>query len=140
VRFWDSSALVALIVEQAGTARVRGLRGEDVEMVAWVLSDVEIRSAMERLRRDGVLTSEQARIDLEDSRRVWEQVRVIDLVDAVKRRAMRLLSVHALRAADALQLGAALLVADDDAHSLELVTLDARLAEAAHREGFRVLP
>lgn len=140
MRFWDSSALVALIIEQAGTASVRGLRAEDVEMVAWVLSDVEIRSAIERLRRDGVLTPEQARIDLEDSHRVWEQVRVIDLVDAVKRRAMRLLSVHALRSADALQLGAALLVADDDAHGLELVTLDARLTEAARREGFRVLP
>lgn len=140
MRFWDSSALVALIVEQAGTERVRGLRREDFEMVVWVLSDVEIRSAIERLRRDGVLTSEQARIDLEDSHRVWEQVRVIDLVDAVKRRAMRLLSVHALRSADALQLGAALLVADNDADSLELVTLDARLAEAARREGFRVLP
>ena len=46
---------------------------------------------------------------------------------------------HPLRAADALQLGAALVAADGDPQSLELVTLDNRLAEAARLEGFSVL-
>lgn len=46
---------------------------------------------------------------------------------------------YALRAADALQLGAALVAADGDPQSLELVTLDRRLAEAALQEGFPVL-
>jgi predicted nucleic acid-binding protein len=46
---------------------------------------------------------------------------------------------HPLRAADALQLGAALFAADGDPQSLELVTLDRRLADAARREGFPVL-
>ena len=46
---------------------------------------------------------------------------------------------HPLRTADALQLGAALVAADGDPQSLELVTLDRRLADAARREGFPVL-
>jgi predicted nucleic acid-binding protein len=132
--------MVALIVDQAGTRRVRELRQADVEMVAWMLSDVEVRSALERLRREGVLTREQVQIDIQDAERIWRQCRTIDLVTAVKLRAKRLLAHHALRAADALQLGAALLVADDDPARLELVTLDDRLAAAARREGFRVLP
>ncbi len=140
MRFWESSALVALIVEQTASARVRALEQEGVEAVVWVLSDVEVRSAIERLCREGVLTPEQARRDVQDSETVWQQLRPIDLVDAVKLRAKRLLARHALRAADALQLGAALLVADDSPEGLEFVTLDERLAEAARREGFRVLP
>lgn len=140
MRFWESSALVALIVEQEATQRVRALREEDFEVVAWMLSDVEVRSAIERLRREGVLTHEQARRDIRDSETVWKQLRIVDLVGAVKLRAKRLLATHPLRAADALQLGAALLVADDDPERLEIVSLDERLAEAARREGFHVLP
>ena len=52
--------------------------------------------------------------------------------------AQRMLRVHALRAADALQLAAALLASDEEPAGLEVVTLDSRLADAARREGFRV--
>jgi predicted nucleic acid-binding protein len=55
-------------------------------------------------------------------------------------RAKRLLAVHALRAADALQIGAALAAAYDDPVGWEFVCLDERLAEAARREGFAVVP
>jgi hypothetical protein len=53
--------------------------------------------------------------------------------------ASRLLRVHPLRAADALQLAAALAAAKGDPSSLDVVCLDQRLSEAARREGFRVL-
>lgn len=140
MRFWESSALVALIVDQEGTSRVRPLEAEGIEASAWVLSDVEIHSAIERLRREGVLSAEQARHDTADCERVLRRMHRIELIEAVKQRAKRLLARHALRAGDALQLGAALLAADDSPEGLEFVTLDERLAEAAHREGFRVLP
>jgi hypothetical protein len=44
-----------------------------------------------------------------------------------------------LRAADAAQLGAALLIADPDPSSLTMVVLDRRLSMSAEREGLRVL-
>jgi hypothetical protein len=47
--------------------------------------------------------------------------------------------MHPLRAADSLQLAAALVAADHDPTTLELVCLDARLATADRREGFRVI-
>jgi predicted nucleic acid-binding protein len=53
--------------------------------------------------------------------------------------ARRLLRVHTLRAADALQLAAAITVAEGLPASLEVVTLDQQLAAAARREGFPVL-
>lgn len=52
--------------------------------------------------------------------------------------ARRLLRVHALRAADALQLAAAIAASEADPASLDLVMLDEQLAEAARREGFPV--
>jgi len=68
-------------------------------------------------------------------------LRWIEIWDAAATRlhAERIVMEHPLRAADALQLGAALVAADGDPQSLELVTLDRRLAEAARREGFPVL-
>ena len=46
---------------------------------------------------------------------------------------------HPLRAADALQVGAALVAAEESPATLEFVTLDRKLAVAAEREGFRVV-
>jgi predicted nucleic acid-binding protein len=65
----------------------------------------------------------------------------IQISDAVAARihAERIVVDYPLRSADALQLGAALIAADGDPQSLELVTLDRGLADAARREGFPVL-
>ena len=55
--------------------------------------------------------------------------------------AKRLLRVHALRAADALQLAAALAMAENNPSSLGFVCTDDRLRDAAARQGFtRILP
>jgi hypothetical protein len=50
-----------------------------------------------------------------------------------------LLRVHDLRAADALQLAAAIAAAEGQPASLELVCLDDRLIRAAEREGFPIV-
>ncbi len=60
--------------------------------------------------------------------------------EEVRRRAGRLLAVHPLRAADALQLAAALVSCEDEPTGENLVCLDDRLRNAALREGFRLLP
>ena len=51
----------------------------------------------------------------------------------------RPLSPARLRAADSLQLAAALIAADHDPATLEILCLDPRLSSAARREGFTVL-
>jgi predicted nucleic acid-binding protein len=68
---------------------------------------------------------------------VWSEIQP---GEGVRQRAERALMVHPLRAADALQLAAALVWAEDAPRGLELVCLDANLAEAAAKEGFTVLP
>ncbi len=65
----------------------------------------------------------------------WTEV---DTLAPVRETAERLLRVHDLRAADALQLGAALVLADGRPRRLGFVTADSRLAEAAEAEDFAV--
>jgi len=62
----------------------------------------------------------------------------VTAVEVVRRHAERVVDTHAIRAADALQVGAALVVAGDDPPALEFVTFDEPQAAAAEREGFRV--
>lgn len=58
----------------------------------------------------------------------------------VRQRAERLLMVHSLKAADSLQLAAALTWAEEVPKGLHLVCLDQNLREAALKEGFSLLP
>lgn len=113
--------------------------GRDKRMVVWWATEIECVSAVARHERAGepAATRDAALQRLDALRREWDE---IEPSVSIRRSARRLLRTHALRAADALQLAAALRAADDDPSALELLTLDARVAEAAGREGFRVVP
>ena len=111
----------------------------DPEMVAWWATGAECVSALARLEREGSLI--QASMSgglrrLDGLARAWREVQP---VTAVRETAIRLLRVHPLRTADALQLAAAIVAAEGHPASLPLVTLDERLAQAAEREGFVVV-
>lgn len=135
MRFWDSSALVPLLLNEPLSARARTLREEDEEVVVWWGTPVECASALARLRREGALSvAEEAAAArrLDALRRSWHEVLP---GDQVRTQALRVLRLHALRAADALQLAAALEWAGTPATGV-LVTFDDRLAAAAELEGF----
>lgn len=140
MRFWDTSGLVPLVLRQSSTDAVRGLFATDPQILAWTLSDVEFRSTLCRLMREELLERAVADVATIEFETLWSRAVIVSAVDSVKERAKRLLGVHSIRAADALQLGAALSAAYDQALGSEFVCLDGRLAEAARREGFRVLP
>jgi len=104
-----------------------------------MMTVVELKSAISRKQRERPDLTElckQAIINVRDAAATWVE---IEDAAAARYHAERIIVNYPLRAADALQLGAALIAADGDPQSLELVTLDRRLAEAAQREGFPVL-
>ena len=138
MRFWDASAVVALLAEEAAQPRMRELLKEDAEILAWWGTPVEIASALARRERERLLTAEQVAAGLRAARQLADGWHEIVPSDAVRRSAERLLRVHPLRTADSLQLAAALIGADHDPGTLEIVCLDERLTEAARREGFLV--
>ncbi len=139
MRFWDSSAIAALFAAEGTRERLLKLLDEDAGIVAWWGTPVEIASALARRERGGLMTADEVAASLTAARALaltWNEVAPSD---SLRRSAERLLRVHALRAADSLQLAAALIAANHDPHSLDFVCLDTRLAAAAQREGFAVL-
>jgi predicted nucleic acid-binding protein len=126
------------VVTEEGTSRARRWLEEDAAIVTWAWTRVELVSAVERRFRQEQLTREERRACLDRFEMMaakWDEV--ADLL-AVRTTAIPLLARHALRAADAAQLAAALLVAENDPSSLAFLTLDERLSLGAEREGFRV--
>ena len=139
MRFWDTSALVPLLLEQKATADVGKLLSEDLEIAAWWGASVECVSAAARLRREERLTvdeEERVLVLLDTLRASWLEILPSE---EVRDRAVRLLRVHGLKTADAFQLAAARVWAGSTDRA-ELVTYDERLGLAARLEGFRVLP
>ena len=139
MRYWDASALVPLIVAEPDSELVRGWLAEDDHIVTWVWTRTEITGAIERRTREGLL-SRRRRREVLDRLGVlagrWDEV--TDML-AVRSRADALLARHPLRAADAGQLGAALLVQEQVACSLTFACRDRRLLSAADVEGLRIL-
>lgn len=135
MRFWDASALVPLLLEQPLSERSRQLHAADPGMVAWWGSSIECASAIARLHREDRLTAaedRQARSLLTMLSASWFEVQP---GDAVRAQALRLLRLHSLRAADALQLAAALEWGGSPPEG-QFVSFDERLNAAAEREGF----
>jgi predicted nucleic acid-binding protein len=139
LRFRDASALVPIFVKEAATAEVQSWQAVDPGITTWMMTRIEVFSAVAKRKRErpelAALWNRAIR-DVNEIASKW-----IEISDAgpVRRHAERIILDHPLHAADALQLGAALVAADGDPQSLELVTLDRRLAEAAQREGFPIL-
>jgi uncharacterized protein len=139
MRFWDSSAIVPLLVGEASSKAVLIELEGDPDMIVWWATSVECVSALARLERDAKLDAPRmtAAIDRLDAiMRAWQEIQP---VERVRQAANRLLRVHDLRTADALQLGAALVASEELPASLTIVTLDDRLARVADREGFKLI-
>jgi predicted nucleic acid-binding protein len=138
VRFWDSSAVVPLLVQQERSSRAVAWVSGDDAMVVWTLTPVEVVSALRRLVREGALSGDASRVAEVRLGEMLDRSHVVIDVEAVKSLAARLLRLHPLRAFDALQLGAALHWTEGNPQGRTLHTLDSRLAQAAEREGFLV--
>ena len=139
MNFWDTSALVALGVDEPH--RQLALRAHEANdrMAVWWGAPIEYVAALSRRERDGSLTTDEVSehlVHLHALSQVWYEVQPGQRIRSM---AQRLLRVHPLKAADSLQLAAALAVSEDDPSSVGFVCFDARLNQAASREGFSIL-
>ena len=139
MRFWDTSAIIPLFIAEQGTPRARTWYREDPEIIVWTLTRVELFSALARRRREEPAAGSRLLAVRRDLIRAWAQWSEVTAIEIVRRHAERLVESHPLRAADALQIGAAVLAAEDNPAGLEFVTFDENLAHVAEREGFGVL-
>ena len=113
MKFWDSSAIIPLCLKEKMSEAMKGLLKNDEDIVVWWSTRIECLSALSRRQREGVLPSgdeAKARAVLSALAAAWSEVQP---TETVRLRAERLLSIHPLRAADALQLASALIWAQE---------------------------
>jgi predicted nucleic acid-binding protein len=138
--FWDASAVIPLCVHQSRSGPLRRVVGRDGRVAVWWGTPVEVVSALAQLARSALLTPEgqtRALARLQVLRRSWSEVLPTERVRGL---AELLPAQHNLRAADAVQLAAALVWARERPRNRLFVCTDRRLAEAAMRTGFSVVP
>lgn len=140
MRFWDSSALFPLLVRTPDSERMESLFRRDSEVVLWWSAPVDCEEVLADVSRRGGLREADRRI----AQAILERLRAcsfeIQPQEEVRSRALRLLSLHRLSAAQAFELAAALVWCRERTRGMTVVSLEPRLREAAAREGFRVLP
>ena len=140
MKFWDSSAVVPLLVPEAMSRSLQRLYDAHPAMFAWWATEIECTSAIARRQRLRELRADvvaEAFVRLSGLRAGWHEV---EPGEEVRESAKRLLRVHDLRTGDALQLAAAFFVAEARPSTLEFVSLDDRLLAAARLEGFPTTP
>ena len=135
MNYWDSSAIVALIADETQAPIARQVLEADDRMAAWWGTSVECVAAVARQERDAGIGVERAAELLHRLDTLAAQWYEVHPERRVKTIARRLLRVHPVKAADALQLAAAVAVAEDEPGSVGFVSFDAKLNEAAGREG-----
>lgn len=139
MRFWDSSAIVPLLCEEEASARMRDTLRQDPALAVWWATPIECVSALARGQREGKLSPSAVQQSVQRLREAMLEWATVPATPDVREQAMRLVRVHRVRAADAMQLAAAIVASDFQPSGLEVVTLDERLAEVAELEGFSVV-
>ena len=137
--FWDSSSLVPICIAQRPAAPIRNLISR-YQVVVWWCTSVEIRSAFARLVRTGELTpTEHARAQthLDRVRLSWREIKP---TEKLRKNAEFLLDHFPLKAADSLQLAAALAWCGDSPQELPFISGDRQLLSAATQLGFHAIP
>ena len=117
-----------------------GLYKADSAVITWWGTHTECIAALTRKRRENAITPLEhahAHVRLHYLSEAWDEVRPTEDVRAITG---RLLENHPLKAADALQLAAALEWCEGQPQGREFVSLDHTLRNAAEAEGFDVLP
>lgn len=141
----DTSALVKRYVAEVGSAWVRRLVARPVHQVLYTaaLTEVEVRSALQRLVREGRLDAAQAqRLTHRVTQHFTRRYQGIRITRTIVTQAGILLERHPLRAYDAVQLACALavqrLMHQRGMPPPVFVAADEALLAAARAEGFPV--
>jgi predicted nucleic acid-binding protein len=135
--YFDSSAFVKLLAEEAGSDLAAQLWDGCDAAVASRLAYPEVRAALAAAARNHDL----AEADLDEAERAWDSywaaTRPVELTAAVEQHAGQLARTHALRGADAIHLASALAIGDP---SLILAAWDRRLHAGAQAAGLHTAP
>jgi hypothetical protein len=135
--YFDSSALVKLVVQETGSDLAAELWDGCDAALASRLAYPEVRAALAAAGRNHDLSDD----DLDTAEEAWEQfwaaVRPVELTEAVERHAGQLARSYVLRGADAVHLASALAIGDPE---LIIAVWGRRLHSGAATAGLHIAP
>jgi uncharacterized protein len=135
IAYFDTSAVVPLLVAEPGSARAASLWDGADRVVSVRLLYPEMRAALAQAERLGRLTAGQLRDAVTGFDSLFEEIDLVEVDDALARRAGELAEVRQLRGYDAVHLAAADRVRDP---SVVVIAGDGALLDAAAAEGMAV--
>jgi uncharacterized protein len=134
ILYLDTSSLVKLYAEEAGSAEVRGHVQQADIVTTCVVAYAEARAALARRQRERGLTRSEHRRAKAALDEDWPRFLALDVTDVLSRRAGDLAERHRLRGFDAVQLAAYLqLSLEFPSESVRFSCADAALTRAARR-------
>ena len=139
ILYLDTSALVKVYVEEAGSAGVREKADQAEGLATSRIAYAEARAALARKLRERGLSRAGYRSVVDDLNGDWEDYFIVDVSDSVVKFAGDLAGKHALRGADAIHLASALRLRRQAGESVRFLCFDGRLTTAAHKERLRIL-
>jgi len=135
IAYFDTSAIVPLIVDEAGSALAGSIWAEADRVVSARLVYPEGRAALAQAARLGRVTIGQRRAAVRELEVRYDQLDLVEVDDVLARRAGQLAETHGLRGYDAVHLAGADRVRDAD---LVVVAGDTRLLASARSEGMAI--
>jgi uncharacterized protein len=135
IAYFDTSAVVPLLVAEPGSARAASLWDSADRIVSIRLVYPEARAALAQAERLGRLTARQLRDAVTGFDSLFEEIDIVEVDDALARRAGELAEVRQLRGYDAVHLAAADRVRDPN---VVVIAGDGALLDAATAEGMTV--
>jgi uncharacterized protein len=136
--FWDSRALVPLCINEPRSISAGKLWKQFSEKFVWWETSVEISSALARIERENKISAAQrqkAEKRLEILEKIWREVQPNI---RVKELARTFPALHGLKAADSLQLAAALIWCQEKPKNRDFISGDEKLIKVAETVGFTV--
>jgi predicted nucleic acid-binding protein len=135
--FWDASALVHVCLPGQGSGRAKKLL-RTAPTVTWWATTIEVRGALNRLHREGVISKPALQASWERLSGLLRASRCIEPVEIVRELALAQLDRFPLKAGDALQLAAALVWCRQRPYRRKFICNDRQLHSAADELGFEV--
>ena len=135
IAYFDTSALVPLVITELASATCGRLWNEATRVVSTRLIYPEARAALAQAERMHRLTAAEAAQVVDDLDAIALQISYLEITAELAASAGDLAQTHGLRGYDAVHLASAALVNDDE---LVLVTGDRDLGQAARAIGLSV--
>jgi len=136
--FFDSSAIIPILLRQPFSTRARQLlRKYQKPVLAWT-TPIEVQSSLSRLSRQGYLNDKDYQTALDRFRTIEDNRIEVLPTASLRELAREVLQTYDLRAADAIQIGSALVWCNRKPKDHPFVTFDVRLADVATKAGFAV--